>query len=76
MAETSASGHQGHEHTGDGSTDGVWLAATWPFIRGRLPPPPARVIELGCGPLGGHVPALIRAGYDATGVAPGPDPGG
>jgi SAM-dependent methyltransferase len=28
------------------------------------------VIELGCGPLGGHVPALIRAGYDATGVDP------
>ena len=71
MAETSASGHQGHEHTGGGgSADGLWLAATWPFVRGQLPPPPARVIELGCGPLGGHVPALIRAGYDATGVDP------
>jgi SAM-dependent methyltransferase len=52
------------------SPDGIWLAATWPFVRGQLPPPPARVIELGCGPFGGHVPELIRAGYDATGVDP------
>jgi SAM-dependent methyltransferase len=50
--------------------DRAWLAATWPFVRGQLPPPPARVIELGCGPAGGHVPALIKAGYDATGVDP------
>jgi Methyltransferase domain len=28
------------------------------------------VIELGCGQAGGHIPALIRAGYDATGVDP------
>jgi tRNA-Thr(GGU) m(6)t(6)A37 methyltransferase TsaA len=28
------------------------------------------VVELGCGPAGGHVPALIQAGYDATGVDP------
>jgi SAM-dependent methyltransferase len=52
------------------SADGTWLAATWPFVRGQLPPPRARLIELGCGPAGGHVPALIRAGYDATGVDP------
>lgn len=52
------------------SSDAVWLAATWPFVRGQLPAPPARVIELGCGPVGGHVPALVRAGYDATGVDP------
>ncbi|HJY73165.1 MAG TPA: methyltransferase domain-containing protein, partial [Streptosporangiaceae bacterium] len=50
--------------------DRVWLSATWPFVRGQLPPPPARVIELGCGPAGGHVRALIKAGYDATGVDP------
>jgi SAM-dependent methyltransferase len=50
--------------------DRAWLAATWPFVRGQLPPPPARVIELGCGPAGGHVPALTKAGYDATGVDP------
>jgi SAM-dependent methyltransferase len=68
MDERSA---HGHEHAaGSASTDGVWLAATWPFIRRQLPPTPARVIELGCGPGGGHVPALIRAGYDATGVDP------
>jgi len=69
MAERSTHGHQ---HTAGGaSVDGDWLAATWPFIRGQLPSAPARVIELGCGPGGGHVPALIRAGYDATGVDPG-----
>ena len=60
----------GHEHAASGPADRVWLAASWPFIRGQLPPPPARVIELGCGPLGGHVPALIQDGYDATGVDP------
>jgi tRNA-Thr(GGU) m(6)t(6)A37 methyltransferase TsaA len=71
MGESRASGHGGHEHTTGGtSADGVWLAATWPFVRSQLPPPPARVIELGCGPVGGHIPALIRAGYDATGVDP------
>ena len=70
------SGHVGHDHAANGlaydraSVDRVWLAASWPFVRGQLPPPPARVIELGCGPLGGHVPALIGAGYDATGVDP------
>jgi len=74
MDESGAShhaGHAGHAHSAGGtSADGVWLAATWPFVRGQLPPPPGRVIELGCGPVGGHVPALIRAGYDATGVDP------
>jgi len=71
MDESRASGHAGHEHTArDTSADVAWLAATWPFVHGQLPPPPARVIELGCGPAGGHVPALIRAGYDATGVDP------
>lgn len=58
------------------SPDGIWQAATWPFTRGQLPPPPARVIELGCGPFGGHVPALIRAGYQATGVDPEAPEGG
>ena len=47
-------GHAGHAHAAGGtSADGVWLAATWPFVRGQLPPPPGRVIELGCGPVGG-----------------------
>lgn len=54
----------------DASADAVWLAATWPFVRGQLPPAPAAVAELGCGPMGGHVPALLRAGHGATGVDP------
>ena len=47
-----------------------WLAATWPVVRAALPDPPARVVELGCGTLGGHVPVLRAAGYDALGVDP------
>jgi SAM-dependent methyltransferase len=48
----------------------IWLAATWPFVRRQLPPPPAAVTEIGCGSSGGHVPALLRAGYQAIGVDP------
>jgi Methyltransferase domain len=40
------------------------------FVIGRLPPAPARVIEIGCGDAGGVVPALVDAGYDAIGVDP------
>jgi SAM-dependent methyltransferase len=47
-----------------------WLAATWPFVRRHLPPLPGRVLEIGCGPLGGFVPALRADGYDADGVDP------
>jgi SAM-dependent methyltransferase len=55
----------------EGSTQADrWLAATWPVVRGGLPEPPARVLELGCGTLGGHVPRLRAAGYDALGVDP------
>jgi len=50
--------------------DERWLAAVWPFVRAGLPSPPAAVIEIGCGPLGGFVPALLRDGYDAVGVDP------
>lgn len=50
--------------------DDRWLAAVWPFVRGQLPPSPARVLEIGCGPLGGFVPALLEGGYDAVGVDP------
>jgi SAM-dependent methyltransferase len=45
-----------------------WLDAQWEFARTILPPAPASVIDLGCGPFGGLVPALRRAGYDACGV--------
>jgi SAM-dependent methyltransferase len=45
-----------------------WLAAVWPVVLGRLPAPPAQVVEVGCGPLGGFVPMLRSSGYDAQGV--------
>lgn len=47
-----------------------WLAALWPWIRSALPPRPAVVVELGCGSLGGFVPRLDQAGYEALGVDP------
>lgn len=50
--------------------DEVWLAAVWPFVRDWLPAAPARVVEVGCGPLGGFVPRLAQAGFEATGVDP------
>jgi len=50
--------------------DERWLATVWPFVRASLPPAPARVVEIGCGPLGGFVPRLESAGYQATGVDP------
>ena len=59
----------GHEHSTDGrGTDQRWLAAVWPFVRDQAPPPPATAVEIGCGPLGGFVPMLRSAGYDAVGV--------
>jgi len=62
MEESRAHSHAGAVPAQSASPDGTWLAATRPFVRSQLPPPPARVIELGCGQFGGHVPALIRAG--------------
>jgi SAM-dependent methyltransferase len=47
-----------------------WLAAVWPVVQASLPAAPGRVIELGCGPLGGFVPRLRASGYDAVGVDP------
>jgi SAM-dependent methyltransferase len=40
------------------------------MVRGWLPAPPARVLEIGCGPHGGFVPKLSSRGYDAIGVDP------
>jgi hypothetical protein len=40
------------------------------FVLSHLPPAPARVLDVGCGDLGGSVPALAIAGYDAFGVDP------
>jgi SAM-dependent methyltransferase len=42
----------------------------WPVVRGWLPAPPAQVVEIGCGPLGGFVPTLLSNGYQALGVDP------
>jgi SAM-dependent methyltransferase len=47
-----------------------WLASLWPLVRKRLPAPPARVIDIGCGSLGGFVPFLRSSGYEAVGVDP------
>ena len=47
-----------------------WLDTLWPLIRARLPAAPARVVEVGCGPLGGFVPMLRASGYDAVGIDP------
>ena len=51
-------------------TPDAWLAAVWPFVEANLPSAPAGVLEIGCGPHGGFVPALLRGGYDAVGVDP------
>jgi SAM-dependent methyltransferase len=50
--------------------DERWLAALWPFVRRHLAAPPAAVVEIGCGPLGGFVTRMRAAGYDAVGVDP------
>jgi hypothetical protein len=50
--------------------DERWLATLWPSVRAPLPTPPARVLEIGCGPLGGFVPMLRADGYEATGIDP------
>jgi SAM-dependent methyltransferase len=47
-----------------------WLSAAWPFVRRSLPAPPARIVDVGCGPHGGFVPMLRADGYDAEGVDP------
>ena len=47
-----------------------WLSEMWPSIRSWLPAPGATVVELGCGSLGGFVPALTADGYDAVGIDP------
>lgn len=52
------------------TADERWLASVWPFVRDNLPPAPARVLEIGCGRLGGFVPALLGGGYEAVGVDP------
>ena len=50
------------------ATGESWLGPLRPFVHARLPPAPASVIEIGCGPAGGFVPALRELGYEAVGV--------
>ena len=40
------------------------------FVLKQLPPPPQRVLEVGCGRKGDLVELLAGAGYDVTGVDP------
>ena len=47
-----------------------WLATLSPLVRAYLPAPPARVVDIGCGPLGGFVPMLLSNGYEAVGIDP------
>jgi SAM-dependent methyltransferase len=55
---------------GEGGLKRPWFDALWPLVAARLPSPPARIVEIGCGPLGGFVPALSACGYSAVGVDP------
>jgi SAM-dependent methyltransferase len=50
--------------------DGQWLSVMWPTIRSYLPAPPARIVEIGCGRVGGFVPMLVSSGYQAVGIDP------
>ncbi len=50
--------------------DDRWLGAVWPFVRAQLPAAPTALIEIGCGPLGGFIPVLRSAGYEAVGIDP------
>ncbi len=45
------------------------------FVRGALPPPPARILEIGAG-RGELADALSSAGYELTAVDPAAEPGG
>jgi hypothetical protein len=40
------------------------------YVKAHLPPPPARVLEVGCGSEGGVAPLLAEAGYDVLAIDP------
>ncbi len=63
---SNAGGTHGHGH--HATVGSRWLEVAWPLVRDHLPPAPARVLEIGCGTLGGFVPMLLAAGFDAAGV--------
>jgi SAM-dependent methyltransferase len=50
--------------------DELWLSTLWPNLRASLPPPPATVLEIGCGRVGGFIPRLTDCGYRALGIDP------
>lgn len=50
--------------------DEIWLESLWTFVCAHLPPAPVRVVEIGCGPLGGFVPFMHAAGHQPIGVDP------
>jgi SAM-dependent methyltransferase len=61
----------GHEHShGHGAGDRRRLAALLPFVREQIPRRSARVVEIGCGPIGGFVPDLTSDGHAVVGVDP------
>jgi len=72
----SAHAHEHAHHESDVRRE-AWLRHTWPFVRDALPAAPGRVLEIGCGPLGGFVPMMLHEGHHAVGVDPeapeGPD---
>lgn len=59
-----------HRNVSQVTSDERWLAEMWPFVHAKLPHAPAGALEIGCGPLGGFVPALLANGYHAVGVDP------
>lgn len=63
--------HGGHgSHHGSPTGDPQRIAALWPWVHEQLAETPGRVLEVGCGPIGGFVPALLVEGRDAVGVDP------
>ncbi|MFN8224425.1 MAG: hypothetical protein U0R50_14395 [Gaiellales bacterium] len=40
------------------------------YVLRHLPPPPVRVLEVGCGEVGGATPAMFEAGYDVLAIDP------
>jgi SAM-dependent methyltransferase len=46
------------------------LFAHWSFVDAHLPAHPASILEIGCGPRGGFVPARVERGHEALGVDP------
>ena len=59
----------GHHH-GSPTGDPRRIAAVWPWVRSQLAETTGPVLEVGCGPIGGFVPALLADGRAAVGVDP------